>query len=133
VKRALLIAAGLAVLMPASAAEARTLSDARARSTALGLAAAEARQEPSGGGARVESCSRRSPLRVRCRVAFRYTEPQAYRGRYDVVENEYEWISEERACTATAVVQYPHRRSKRLSSALERRRCSPFFDNPPDR
>jgi hypothetical protein len=133
VRRALFIAAGLTVLAPASAAEARTLSDARARSAALSLAAAEARQEPSGGGARVESCSRRSSLRVRCRVSFRYTEPLAYRGRYDVVTNEYEWISEERACSATAVVQYPHRRSKKLSSALEKRRCSPFFDNPPGR
>lgn len=132
-KRTLVVAAGLAVLAPASAAEARTLTDARARSASLSLAAAEARQEPNGGSARVESCSRRSSLRVRCRVSFRYTEPLAYRGRYDVVKNEYEWIAEARACTATAVVQFPHARSKKLSSALQNRRCSPFFNDQPER
>jgi hypothetical protein len=130
-KRALTIAAGLLVLVP-SAAEARALSAASARSAAQREVSAQARQEPDGRAARVESCSRRSALRARCRVSFSYTESTAYRGGYTPEKAQFEDVPEERKCTATVLVQLSNGRARNPSAVLINRTCRPFFDHPPE-
>ncbi len=130
-RRALTIAAGLLVLVP-SAAEARELTFAGARSAAQREVSSQARQETGGRGARVDSCTRRSALRARCRVSFSYTEATAYRDGYTPEKAQYEDVGEERSCTATVLVEYSNRRARKVSSVLIGRRCRPFFDNPPE-
>lgn len=138
-RRALVLAAALALLAPA-VAQAATLSETRARGAALREAAVEARED-DGGGARVFSCRRSgaralpSARRFLCKVGWTYTQKEVSREYTDCNEDPcsfdkvYVSKDETRNCTANVSATYIHPRKRRLTVVLSGRHCDPFFSD----
>lgn len=133
--RATIVAVLLVLVAPAAVAEAATtLTESRARAAALSEAASKAAQEETGSGAAVQSCSRRGARRFVCLVSWRYTAERTSRQvtKCDesicTLETEFEYVEEERTCTASVDARYNSPRRSKLSVALSGQSCKPFFD-----